>query len=115
MTDLDVVERFRDAVGTGVIYGPYDKGPNRKPMFVWRAGSRVQREQVLRLLYPYFGERRKAQADNFIGRQHYRLPMHRLEVGGECRNGHRLTEQNLYVNPTRGYKHCKDCRKGTGH
>jgi hypothetical protein len=115
MTDHDVVERFRDAVGTGVIYGPYDKGPRRKPMYVWRAGGRAQREQVLRLLYPYFGERRRAQADAFIAHRHMRQPMHRLVLGGRCRNGHLLTEETLYVNPRRGYKHCRTCRRGTGH
>lgn len=111
MTDRDVLERFQRAVGLGVIYGPYNKGSSRKPMFAWRVGARQDREHVLRLLYPLLSVRRQEAADRFLERHVMRRPMHRLVLGQKCRNDHLLTDLNIYVAPMSGGKMCKDCRK----
>jgi hypothetical protein len=111
MTDRDVLERFQRAVGLGVIYGPYNKGSSRKPMFAWRVGGRQDREHVLRLLYPLLSVRRQEAADRFLERHVMRRPMHRLVVGGVCRNGHPVTDDSLYVSAKTGGKTCKPCKK----
>lgn len=111
MTDRDILERFREAVGCGTVYGPYDRGSNRKPMFQWNAGSKSASDQTLRLLFPFFGPRRQAAALRYIERERFRRPMHRLVLGGLCRNGHEVTADSLYVAPKSGGKLCKTCRR----
>ncbi len=111
MTDRDILERFAEAVGVGKVTGPRNRGPNRKPIYLWAAYNRADWEALLRLFYPLLGERRRAQADNLLSLLRIQRPMHRLVIGGTCREGHLLTEETLYVNPNRGYKHCKVCRQ----
>ena len=37
-------------------------------------------------------------------------PKKTMFVGGTCKNGHVLTEENTYVVKTTGYVHCKNCQ-----
>jgi len=63
-TDHDVLRRFGEVVGAGRFYGPYaDKRSNEyKPQLRWATSTLDDAQAVLRLLLPYFGERRKAKA-----------------------------------------------------
>jgi hypothetical protein len=65
MTDEPVVRRFGEVVGHGALYGPYNyeyrDGIKRKPHWVWIATS-YDALEVLELLWPWLGERRRAQA-----------------------------------------------------
>lgn len=61
-TDLDVLERFREVVGEGSIIGPDVRGSN-KPIWRWHVQGAAEVLVVIRLLEPYFGERRKARAE----------------------------------------------------
>jgi hypothetical protein len=70
-TDLDVLARFRDAVGFGKVYGPYKtNGRNtpagRKPIYQWRISRINEVQTVLRMFWPYLGERRRAKAAGAI-------------------------------------------------
>lgn len=65
MTDEDVVRRLRSIIG-GVVFGPYQyqqgDGSERKPFWVWRNDG-VDAARVLRQMWPWLGERRRARAE----------------------------------------------------
>jgi hypothetical protein len=65
MTDEDVVRRFDEIVRYGEVYGPYScryrDGIVRKPLWVWVA-TEYDALEVLELLWPWLGERRRGQA-----------------------------------------------------
>ena len=62
MTDLDILERVKIIFG-GTIYGPYNR-PDRKPIYIWRAGRREQVWKFLDTIYPLLGYRRQTKIDN---------------------------------------------------
>jgi hypothetical protein len=65
MTDKPIVSRFANIVRFGDVYGPYDHagrdGSRRKPYWVWLARE-YEALEVLEQLWPWLGERRRAQA-----------------------------------------------------
>jgi hypothetical protein len=69
-TDFELVERFRDAVRIGGLYGPYARserdGHRRKPFWDW-----IAREEdgfdALALMWSWLSERRKKQAHDVTG------------------------------------------------
>jgi hypothetical protein len=66
MTDLEVLERFCQIVGTGKIYGPYTTqfkdGFNRKPRWTWVCYGPLARATYL-TLSPWLSPRRLARGD----------------------------------------------------
>lgn len=71
MTDLECVQRFRDVVGVGYVYGPYEREGFKdhwKQMYVWRASKRADVENVVGLPHPWLSERRREQATIALGR-----------------------------------------------
>lgn len=58
MTDLDVIERIRDWVGSGRIYGPYPRPDGRKPMNQWVLRHQEARE-LAAAIFPLLGRRRQ--------------------------------------------------------
>src|SRR5208282_6227159 len=62
MTDEDVVDRFARIIGEGVIRR-YDPPPPRKPIWHWRLGTKVRVGEIIDLIYPYLGQRRRERAD----------------------------------------------------
>jgi hypothetical protein len=69
-TDDSVLERFRDAVDAGTIYGPYERherdGFDRKPVFVWVAAEDAALD-VLALLGRWLSSRRLERAYELTG------------------------------------------------
>lgn len=63
MTDRDVVERFCHIMGCGKVSLEQNRHPPRKNCWYWTIGNRDDTERILRMLYPWFGERRRAKAD----------------------------------------------------
>lgn len=63
MTDLDVMESFRDIMG-GKLYGPYLRTNQlgKKPRWDWYQSGEAAHESIQRLL-PYLGVRRSAQVE----------------------------------------------------
>jgi hypothetical protein len=65
MTDEPVVRHFAKVMDCGRVYGPYNyeyrDGSKRKPHWVWVAVS-TEAFDVLQILWPWLGERRRAQA-----------------------------------------------------
>ena len=71
MSEQDVLDRFTSIVGTGKVYGPYkgqgSKTPaHYKPMFHWKIRQITEIQRILRLFYPYLGERRRSEAAGVI-------------------------------------------------
>lgn len=67
MVDRDVVERFADIVGVGRMAlkkKTYDK--NHQPQWQLVITGQENITAVLRLFYPYLGERRRAAADQVL-------------------------------------------------
>ena len=69
-TDEEVLQRFRDVVDSGTVYGPYTRqdrdGFKRKPTFAWVATEEAALD-VLALLGPWLGSRRLARAYDLTG------------------------------------------------
>lgn len=71
MTDLDVIERFQEAVGMGKIYGPYfnakkKNGDACKAVYKWMLSDKPGIEQFGRIMIPYLGERRRARLNEAL-------------------------------------------------
>jgi hypothetical protein len=67
LTDRDILQRFADAVDSKCrIYGPYAHKDAHSlgslPVYHWRMTGIFDVQRVLRLFWPYLGERRRAQA-----------------------------------------------------
>jgi hypothetical protein len=65
-TDEETPRRFCEIVGVGRVYGPYHQGGRRKPFWVWVANGWDALE-VIQLLGPWFGERRRERARELFG------------------------------------------------
>lgn len=69
MTDLDVLERARDATGKGSISGPYRRSPSNlaapcspKPLWQWTVGKADDCLELIEAMMPLLGGRRRSQA-----------------------------------------------------
>lgn len=58
----EVLERFRSIVGAGKIYGPYDAGADRQPVYRWKLLPTVDIQRVVALLAHQIGEVKLRQA-----------------------------------------------------
>lgn len=61
-TRPQVLERFRDIVGCGRIYGPYTQEGATLPVFRWKAAALVDVEHSLYVLAPWIGSVKREQA-----------------------------------------------------
>ena len=68
MTDLDIVERFRDIVGVdnAICMRQRTDNGNCKPLYLYRIGARADIQRVLSAFLPYFGLRRAYTALNTL-------------------------------------------------
>jgi hypothetical protein len=78
MSDKDILDAFAEIVGTGNVTGPYKgQGKNTpehyKPMYHWAISRITEIQRILRLFYPYLGERRRAEAAGLIA-DYYSTP-----------------------------------------
>lgn len=64
MTDADVIQRFRDAVGVGTVQGPHNYG--NKPVYRWYVGTVKEVEALILRLAPWLSSRRLVQAVNAL-------------------------------------------------
>jgi hypothetical protein len=62
-----VLERFREVVGLGQVYGPYAKqGPRDRPQWQYVAYGWRQTQAIIALLWPWIGEVKRLQAKNVL-------------------------------------------------
>lgn len=66
MTDRDVVERVRDIVGVGTVLPRKPGKPHHKMTFQWIISAKAPTLELMRLLRPHMGERRRARIDACI-------------------------------------------------
>jgi hypothetical protein len=117
MTDRDVVERFAAIVGCGSISVRTFSGEHAhwKPAFDWCVYEAEKVREVIELLLPYMGERRRAKALEVLEmgadvRSHNEKKTH-------CPHGHALAGENLVVEPYRRAgkvfeaRRCRTCRE----
>lgn len=107
MTDLDVIERLRDAVGFGSIHTYLGSVPHHKPIHKWRLSQRQQVAEVVRTLRPHMGARRGARMDQFLAWNAARPIRRRHHVTPE-----QLREANARRN--REYRARKRARESPG-
>jgi hypothetical protein len=104
LTDDDVLYRFRDLIG-GSVSTAIDRGGNTKPIWQWRLYGRVKVEPVIRIFWPWLGDRRKHQAAEVLASTGY-VDRRRTH----CPSGHLLDEANTYVQPRNGGRQCRICK-----
>lgn len=92
-TDLDVLHRFMAVVESTakVRERPPGTGGSR-PLFYWQVGGSAEVRRIIHLLLPYFGERRRAKAEEVL-RDGAHVGQAK-PVGTHCKNGHLRTEPN---------------------
>jgi hypothetical protein len=75
-TDCDVLQKFHGALGRGKIYGPYQdkRNENYKPQFRWATTTLEDTQAVMKLFYPYLGERRREKAFQCLEAVYVREP-----------------------------------------
>lgn len=69
MSDRDVLEKLLKATEAGTVRAasPRSGGfPGRKPMWVWRTGAYKDIERIIVRCLPWFGERRRAKANEVL-------------------------------------------------
>ena len=61
MTDLDVIEKFHQLVGCGIVVKQTKpQSENRKLTYCWQLTTKNELIDLMLKFYPYLGERRKA-------------------------------------------------------
>lgn len=67
-TGYKVLERFKNAVGFGKVYGPYPVAKNqRKIRWAYSISKTQENIEVLKKLWPYLSDDKKAQATAILG------------------------------------------------
>jgi len=110
MTDLDVMQRFYDAVdGVGYLRGPYERYGN-KPCYTWSVASWQEIKPLLARMIPWLGERRTEQARIMLENPPLTLEA-RIAARAEnkCKKGHELTEDNIFLRKRAGKEPLKEC------
>jgi hypothetical protein len=109
MTRPRVLERLRDILGCGRIYGPYTQEGATLPVFRWKAAALSDVEQALYVLAPWIGPVKREQARR-VSRtliEQGRLPRGNPAWGNRkthCVNGHEYATGRIrpYVSRGRG-------------
>ncbi len=69
-TDTRVLKRFQEAIGVGVICGPYSEGrdgnPKRKGCYAWKVSGVERVRKTLELIWPWLGEVKREQAEKAL-------------------------------------------------
>lgn len=62
----EVLDRFRRAVGTGKVYGPYQAPGNRKPHWLYRTTNFESTQAVVAMLWTWLGSVKRKQAKDVM-------------------------------------------------
>lgn len=94
MTDLDVLERFREVVGAGHIGDARQRQANWKPIYQLQIYGREDVARILALFLPWFQSRRRAKAMAVLKRLECNPGRHADKT--HCSRGHLLSDNNVY-------------------
>jgi hypothetical protein len=69
----EVLDKFRDAVGLGTVYGPYDRRPTQarptvNPYYTWAVGGTGRVPAFFEIIRPYLSSVKVAQGEREIAR-----------------------------------------------
>lgn len=107
LTELDVLDRFRAAIGFGPIYGPYLNG-SHKPRWTWQVNGCDRVQTVLDLLWPWLNQRRRSRATEILAAAADRTQ--RLRISRQhCMKGHLLEGEHLLIRKD-GRRSCRTCQ-----
>lgn len=115
MTDRDVVERFAAIMGCGAIGMVKPGTGGSKAVFEWRIYEAEKVRELIALLLPFLGERRRARANEVIAKI-ADVRLHN-EKKTHCPHGHALEGENLVIEPYRRAekvfetRRCRTCRE----
>jgi hypothetical protein len=115
MTDKDIVERFAAIIGCGAIHEGRPGTGGHKRVYTWCVYEAEKVREIIALLLPQMGERRRAQAMTVLEvgagvRSHNEKKTH-------CPQGHPLEGDNLVTEPYRRAgkifeaRRCRTCRQ----
>ncbi len=103
-TDRDVIDRFRAVFGVGSIRPRLGRDPRHKQQWQWRVDRWEDLEPTLRLMLPFFGERRRTKALELLA--------HPTRSGRFCLRNHPLVGPDADVRLREGrYPECRVCAR----
>lgn len=112
--DRRVLDRFRETVGVGRVFGPYRNygGPDRKPRFDFSAVHLPQVQAIVAMLWAFLSpvKREQARAALAIARDTARSRPGRGLFRKLCKNGHDLTAVPVRMQAGRRVRVCLACR-----
>lgn len=118
MTDKDVVERFAAIMGCGMMRTRTNgaiEANGWKPLYEWYVYESATVREVIELLSPYMGARRRAKAEEVLRAGAHIRPYG--EKRTECPQGHPLSGENLITEPYVRHgesfiaRRCRTCRR----
>lgn len=116
MTDRDLIERINALFPTTSKIGAVTPKPglphHRQPktQYAWNVGQSERISEILTLILPWLGARRRAKALEALNHLetrpgvggHNRLKTH-------CAQGHEYTAENTYIRLGTDHRHCRKC------
>jgi hypothetical protein len=60
--DREPLDRFKEIMGMGVIYGPYEYKDGRRPRYEWRIHGLAKSTMVIDIMMPWLGTAKREQA-----------------------------------------------------
>lgn len=118
MTDRDVVERFATVMGCGTVRTrDHDahQAKGWKPLHEWYVYEAAKVREVIALLAPHMGTRRRAKAEEVLAAGAGILPYGTKRT--HCRKGHTYAGDNVIVEHTMRHgepytaRRCRECRR----
>lgn len=111
-TDRQLLDRFREAVGIGIVCGPYELAGGRRPVYRWAIRSPQGVQAVGAMLWPWLGEyKRERWVYCLTNYRAHRLPtaaaLKRAQT--HCKNNHPLSGPNCRV--TNRQRRCRACER----
>lgn len=112
--DRRVLDRFRDAVGHGKVYGPYRQREGRNPQFHYAAYRFEKVQAIMAMLWEFLAPVKRAQAAAALSRVigSYRTSLGKPKDRAMCKRGHPFDEKNTNWYTTKlGYRgrRCRAC------
>ena len=112
MTDEDVIRRLADIFGIGKVYGPHQRGTERKPMWTWGIHNFEHWQAAWAMVWPWLGERRKEQVRTSAATMKEAFARSPWKKN-RCKRGHDLTDETMiYRRPDNpSHRQCSPCRR----
>ena len=109
-----LLQRMMDAVGMGVVQGPYQRSERHKPMYKFRINKYESVKSFYQMIQPWLGETKRKQAESAIARfeSTYGTRDRKKNVSEVCRKGHSyLDSNNVYM--VGSERRCKACHNAS--